>query len=380
MADLFKGKGSPDGQEDFVRFIDMVFGFSENDVNFMKLHPKLYKPEYHPAENNYIVAEDGDLKAAVGAYDSILDVNGERLRVRGIGNVAVHPDSRSKGYMIDCMERSLRDMLADGIDLSTLGGQRQRYMYFSYDVGAPEYRFHITPASLRHSFRSVPLKELKFAAVREQDRELLSKIIALHNARPLKMLRPDAMFLDIARTWASELYAILGEEDAFVGYFISNLNELTLVNPDDFNDVIRNYVQLHGGVSLTLPLWNRALAEKAYAICEGVDAGNSEQFTIFHYQKVVGAFLRFKSSMETLADGEWTTLIHGYAGDERLKISVTGNVVSVEAWEGSVETELTHTEAFALLFALYAPTRERLSPAVRSWFPLPLFVENADRV
>lgn len=380
MSNIFRGKGSPEMREDFIKFIDMVFGFTESENNFMKLHPKLYKEEYHPCENNYMVTEDGEIKAAVGAYDTVLDVNGEQVKVRGIGNVAVHPDSRSKGYMIDCMERSLKDMVADGIDISTLGGQRQRYMYFSYDKGGPEYNFHITSTNVRHTFRGVPFTRLNFVKIGESDTELLGKIMALHNTRPLKMIRPDAAFFDIAQTWASTLYAILREDGAFVGYFINSLSELTLVNNEDFDDVIRNYVNDNENLNLTLPMWDKALIEKAYRICEGVSMGNSEQFTVFNFKKVVGAFLRFKTTLETLGDGQWTVLIHGYAGDERLKVTVKDNTASVEAYAGETDMELSHTDALALLFGLYSTRRDSLTPAVRGWFPLPLFVESADRV
>lgn len=379
MSEIFRGKGSPEMREDLVRFLDMVFGFTEDGNNFMKLHPKLYKEEYHPCENNYIITEDGEIKAAVGAYDTVLDVNDEKLKVRGIGNVAVHPDSRSKGYMIDCMERSVKDMLADGCDISTLSGQRQRYQYFSYEKGAPEYIFHITSANVHHTFRDVPFTKLDFIKIGAEDTELLGKITALHNTRPLKMIRPDAAFLDIARTWASDLYAIL-KDGVFIGCFISSLDELTLADNGDFDDVIRNYVTENGSVNLKLPLWNKELAAKAYRICESVSTDDSEQFTVFNYQKVIGAFLRFKTTFETLSDGEWTVLIHGYAGDERLKITVMNNTAAVEAYDGEAETELNHTDALSLLFGLYSPYRDCLASSVKSWFPLPLFVERADRV
>lgn len=379
MSEIFRGKGSPEMREELIRFLDMVFGFTENGNNFLKLHPKLYKEEYRPCENNYIITEDGAIKAAVGAYDTVLDVNGEKLRVRGIGNVAVHPDSRSKGYMIDCMERALADMAADGCDISTLSGQRQRYMYFSYDRGGPEYRFSITSSNVRHAFRDVPFTALDFIPVGEGDTELLGKITALHNTRPLRMIRPDAAFPDIARTWGSELYAIVKDGEC-IGYFIGSLNELTLADPADFDDVIRNYTAEKSSVQLKLPMWNRELAARAFRICESVSMEDSEQFTVFHYQKVIGAFLRFRTTYETLPDGEWTVLIHGCAGDEKLRITVTDNTADVEAYDGEAETELCHTDAMSLLFGLYSPQRESLAAPVKNWLPLPLFVENADRV
>lgn len=379
MSTIYRGKGTPDMLDDYIDFINLVFGFNgRGSDDFPNLLPKLYKPEYHPCENNYIVTEDGKLKAAIGAYDSVLDVAGVPLKMRGIGNVAVHPYARSKGYMIDCMNRALADMVADGCDLSMLGGQRQRYMYFSYDCGGPAYRFSITRTNLRHAFRDVPLTKLEFQPVREEG-ELLRQIVELHNTRPLKTVRAPEQFLDIARSWSSELYAIT-KEGTFRGYFISGLKELTLADNRLFDDVIRNYLQSRGDVTLELPMWNRALIDAAGRIAESVSCVNSEHFTIFHYRPVTEAFLRLKASFTPLADGTLTLLIHGYAGDERLKITVSEGRPSVEPWEGDVELELSHLDAFTLLFGLCSIKRDPLSPAVRGWFPLPLYIENADHV
>ena len=52
---IYKGRGNASMHADFVDFINYVFGFNGNDRDFIKLLPKLYKPEYHPCENNYVV-------------------------------------------------------------------------------------------------------------------------------------------------------------------------------------------------------------------------------------------------------------------------------------------------------------------------------------
>ena len=119
---LYKGRGTPEMYDDLMDFMNYVFGFNGNEKDFKKLLPKLYKPEYDPCYSNYVVTENGKLKAAIGAFDSDLSVDGEILKSRVIGNVAVHPYSRSKGYMKDCMRLALRDMIEDGVDFSILGG------------------------------------------------------------------------------------------------------------------------------------------------------------------------------------------------------------------------------------------------------------------
>ena len=92
MADtiIYKGRGNAEMYDDYMDFINYVFGFNGNEQDFKKLLPKLYNPECDPCYNNYVVTENGKLKAAIGAFDSEVTVGGEVLKCRGIGNVAVH--------------------------------------------------------------------------------------------------------------------------------------------------------------------------------------------------------------------------------------------------------------------------------------------------
>ena len=130
MSEIYKGRGNSAMHADFIDFINYVFGFNGNNQEFIKLLPKLYKPEYLPCENNYVVTEDGKLKAAIGVFPRKLDVMGTVLKVDGVGNVAVHPYSRSKGYMRELLHTAVDEMIASGTDMSDLGGLRQRYGYF----------------------------------------------------------------------------------------------------------------------------------------------------------------------------------------------------------------------------------------------------------
>ncbi|MGN1345999.1 MAG: GNAT family N-acetyltransferase, partial [Eubacteriales bacterium] len=347
--------------------------------DFKKLLPKLYNPECDPCHANYVVTENGRLKAAIGAFDSVLSVGGEELCCRGIGNVAVHPYARSKGYMIDCMNMALSDMVRDGVDFSILGGQRQRYGYFGFDAIGPEYHASINATNLRHVFRNVPFTELEILDVTADDADLLDQMYALHNTRPEHTVRPREKFFDIARSWCTTVHAVR-KDGAFIGYFVGGLKELTLADPADFNDVVRNYVRSYGSVDMSIPAWDTVTLEAAMKICEHTELGTCDMFNIFNYEKVVGALLRLKTTVEELADGVLTLYIHGYAGDCRLRLTVKGNAASVEPCDGPCDLELSHMEAMQLFCGLHSPYTRRLSPAIRSWFPLPLYVESADHV
>ncbi|MCR4905498.1 MAG: GNAT family N-acetyltransferase [Clostridiales bacterium] len=376
---FYKGRGTPEMYDDLMDFMNYVFGFNGSEKDFKKLLPKLYKPEYDPCYSNYVVTENGKLKAAIGAFDSDLSVDGEILKSRGIGNVAVHPYSRSKGYMKDCMHLALRDMIEDGVDFSILGGQRQRYQHFGFEHAGQEISVGVDRGNLRRAFENVPLTPLEFRDVNADDAELLDRIHALQAAKPVHTIRPRAAFYDIARSWRSSLTAIL-KDGNFRGYFIGGLGELTLADHADTVDVVRNYVAQRGDVHLSFPVWEDDLLARITQFGGGISLDHCEMFNILNYPHVIGTLLRFQAKREELGDGALSLFIHGFSGDVRVRIAVQNNEVTLEEVTGDCDLELGHLEAISFLCGLWSPYRLALTPAVRSWFPLPLFVDGADHV
>ena len=378
---IYKGRCTPEMYDDLMDFMNYVFGFNGNDSDFKKLLPKLYNPDCDPCYNNYVVTENGKLKAAIGAFDSVLNVNGETLTCRGIGNVAVHPYSRSKGYMKDCMKLALDGMIADGVDFSILGGIRQRYNHFGYETSGPAYRVDIGSRDISYVFdrKGIPFTDLELRPASHEDTDLLDKMYAIHQTRPLRTVRSREKFLDICRSWRSNAYAIL-KNGEFRGYFVAGLQELTLVDENDFNDVIRNYVRKHGNVSMQFAAWETDHMAKAAAIGSAPTMDYSDMYSIFNYKKVISAFLKFKASCTDLADGEISVKINGYAKEEKLLIYVENGVPYVEDQQGECDIELDHLEAATFFFGLYAPKWAMVPAAARGWFPLPLYVDSADHV
>lgn len=378
---LYKGRGTPEMYDDLMDFLNYVFGFNGNEQDFKKLLPKLYNPECDPSHANYVITENGKLKAAVGAFDSVLKVGDEELVCRGIGNVAVHPYSRSKGYMIECMNMAISDMIKDGVDYSILGGIRQRYNYYGYESIGPAYNVSISGRDINYRFdrANIPFVKLELHHVSHEDTELIDKMYELHKTRPEHTIRSREQFLDICHSWRSPAVAIL-KDGEFRGYYVSGLQELTLVDENDFNDVIRNYIRENGRVDMHVAAWETDHLFKAAAIGSAPTMEYCDMFNIFNYKKVLSAFLKFKASYTTLADGEISVKINGSAGVESLLIYVENGVPYVEEHEGECDLTLEHIEAMTFFFGLYSPHWAKIPAQVRGWFPLPLYVDSADHV
>ena len=99
---IYYGRGCLEQHDDYMKFINYVFA-PDDSTFFENLLPKLYSPEQNPAYNSFIAVEDGEFRAAVGAFPCEMMVCGKKLKGVGIGNVACHPEHRSKGFMSKLM-------------------------------------------------------------------------------------------------------------------------------------------------------------------------------------------------------------------------------------------------------------------------------------
>ncbi len=374
--------------EDLMSLIDLTFGFKTPETQFLGLLPKCYKPAYRPQDSNYVVISDEKPVAAVGAYDHEVVIAGYRISCRGIGNVAVHPEHREKGYMKLCMETALEDMIKDGIALSTLGGRRQRYRYFSYDKCGICHTFVLTADNLRHTYGTL---DAPFAAkaIDNPDDPLLDKIKALSDAGRVSPVRSRAMFLDIAVNWHAVLYAVVDPtEDRFVGYAIVEpggfITEVRSVNDTDIMPLLRTLFSVigQGSITLRLPDHETAALAAVAPVAEGVQTGCSMSYTVLRYALVLQATLALKASYTPLADGTMNLLIHGRAGDEYIEISVRDQRPTVRTVSSEIrpDVEWSHLDAMNILFAPFSPLRNSRTDMPNGWFPLPIWMYRADEV
>ncbi len=382
---IYCGRGNHIPYADCMEFLNLVFGFTSPEQKFEGLLPKLYREDRRPQDSNYVITEDGKLVAAVGAYDHEITVCGVRIPCRGIGNVAVHPDTRGKGYMKDTMNAALADMIRDGVALSTLGGRRQRYQYFSYDKAGPCYNYSVARDNIHHVYGTL---EAPFAVkVIEDVRDpLIDSIMAVVAQAPFVPNRAREDFLDFANTWKCRLLAFL-DGDRLAGYCImdqgTGIHEIRAAHDEDFMSLIRSASAfVNDGISVCLPAFDVAYLDAIDPVAEYVNLSASMSYTVLNYRLILEAFLKLKLTYRDLKNGEVTLLIHGYAGDERVKLTVKDGQAGVETVsdDAPVNHELTHMEALNILFAPISPVRDKMDDLMREWFPLPLWMYRTDEV
>jgi hypothetical protein len=129
-----------------------------------------------------------------------------------------------------------------------------------------------------------------------------------------------------------------------------------------------------------IPHHDTDIADAIFPYAETSSTEPELGFNILDYQRVLSLMLKLKATYEPLLDGETVVEIEGYARTERLKIKVESGVPTVEATDEAPEATFSHLSAMHAFFIDNAPEKKELSPVVRSWLPLPIYIYHADNV
>lgn len=381
---IYYGRGTKEMFDDYIDFINYVFGFNGNSSDFKKLLPKLYKYDLNPAGSSYVVTENGKLKAAVGAFDHDIEVCGKVLKTRGIGNVAVHPYSRGKGYMKALMNMAIDDMIKEGIVLSVLGGRRQRYNYFSYDKLGKYYVLSFCDDNFRHTYGNNRKHDMEIKRLSADDTAIIGEIKKLSESYSFHAIRDSERYFDILSSWKQKVYVGF-VNGAFVGYAVENssqINELLLTDVS----MIREFVSAlfdhldSKPLQIKIPSFLPEYVDRLCTLCETAYTEPSKLFAVLNYKEVVEAFLKLKSEYTSLPDGELVLEINGRAGKERIEIAVRDSVTSVQYTDKEPFATFEHLEAMNVLFADICPRRSNLPLFAQCWLPLPIFLYTSDAV
>ncbi len=385
VNNLYYGRGRDEDNKKLLSFLDEVFFTDDPEKrDFLNLLPKCYKDRYRPAYNNFVVQDEhGEFRSAIGSFYNNMTVGGEQLKACCIGNVAVGTKYRSMGYMIELMELSVEDMGKNGVDVAYLGGQRQRYGYFGFESSGTVYRFNFSRNAYRHSLKAIP-SELEVSELQPDDTESIENIDRLYSRIPVRSNRPADAYYDILRSWRNRPY-ILKKNGEFVGYFIFDYSKSCVCECDVIDE--KYYPNLvaaafenseeHSISFIVAPFEKeklKFLTEKG----DGLSVTGCEMILVYDFEKVIRAYLKAKASYAKLCDGEVTVLINGVRGDEKLRIKVENNNVSVEKFDGEAEFVFDHHAATRAFFSNMEADRGVLPANVQQWLPLDVFLSSSD--
>ena len=370
-------KGTLEDRADIIDFGNYVFGYDHEPHDYPTLVPRLYADGQHTEENHYLIKEDGKIKALVCAFPMKWMAGEIELKLSFIGTVSVHPYARGRGYMKRLMAEAINDMRKEGCHFTALGGQRQRYRYYGYELGGTGWEFNFNHSNLRHSFGEVIPLEVR--PLEEQD---AAKGYPVYQKRAVRGVRSAEEFFLMLHNWNSKPYGLY-KGDVFVGYAVINgksIQELVLETENDVLAAIKGLMLSLAmeKAELMVPDYEQERILRLADVCEEYVICPNESYLIFDYVTVIRAYLQIKAGYRILPDGE---ICLGLGG-KNITISVKDGCPDVaETPENSPVLTMNDPQAAAFLLAQLSPKRMSLRkayPFLDAWFPLPIFIDNID--
>ncbi len=371
--------------EEAMAFLNAVFA-EHAPHDFANLLPSVYQPTDEHMRCNYAIRDGGRLAAIVGVFPIDWRVGGILLRMAGIGGVSVHKDFRGKGYMKLLMNHAIEQIRAEGYDLSYLGGRRQRYAYFGYEVGATAYNLLFLRDNIRHAFNGQDEVVTLEPAPDEADTNAAIK--ALHDAQLQYCERPVDTFGRYLRNWHSQPLLARDKTDKIVGYLSPNrdnrvANELVADTPENAVQVVRAWsdridetvnVMVHAPAGPVLRRLNQ------FAEYTRVETGGNWQ--IFNWPHVLDTLFKAQHASSALPPGSVVLSIDGLSQSLSLTVDTTGaRCETTDSVPGLTVDSLTATR---VLFGPAPPATVISLPdnaaMLAAWCPLPLGISPQDKV
>ena len=363
----------PEERAAVIATANRVFRDAGADIDFETAIPKVYGAEQETSDLQYIaVDENRNIHALIAMLPNRIHIGPDNLKCGYIGTVSVIPESRGQGHMKELMRLWEQEMRAAGTDLAILDGQRQRYQYFGYVPGAPQYIFVVSRRGVKHTLKDLDIREASYCTMEARTGEE-NRAKILQESLPYWMERPS--FVCCCRSYRYQPWTFL-KNGCFAGYAVSDADrehiaEIHPDNPENLDLMLKVWMeetQLKEA-EITVPAWDDATVRRLADWAEDMTLMPAAKLRIFNWKHVTEVMLKLKSSFQPLNDGKAGFSIEG----QTFTVRVLDNRVTVT--DGADDPlRLDALEAGKLLLTPF-PTGYGVPG---SWFPLPFSVQKPD--
>lgn len=393
-------RGTEKDTDAILDFADMVFSMASGSTDFEQILPKAYSPARRNTIMHHMIREESGIRALIDVYPETLSIGSEKLQAGYIGTVSVHPKARSKGYMIELMEKVEASLRAEGYDLMILDGNRHRYQHYGFEKAGIKYCFNVTGDSIRHFCNAAAkrqsgnrsgmdrIQDISFRAIESAQDELLDTVYELYQKRHVTIRDREALYLTLM-SWGADVFAVI-ENDTCVGYLNTSADgnsiyELGLADRNILPAVIYAYMTemdvdelgINVGMDETdkLPLLD--------GISDYYAVSMSHQIKILQYERVLYFLFLWKKQYAHLEDGCLVVGIKEENTEKRYEIKVANETITVKETTRRADMLFDRLSFVKILttsyyFVALQQTDSPLADAPKGWFPLPFFLPEAD--
>ena len=389
-------RGTKEDMGDVLDFANMVFSMSSGSVDFERLLPKAYSEERNMQATHHLIKEEGRIKAFIDVLPMELRMEEESLKAGYIGTVSVHPKARGKKYMITLMEQAEKQAREDDIDLLILDGNRHRYQHYGFEKAGMKYCFNITGDSIRHCCNALgqKKKDYQFVLLEETDEKWLDAVFALYQRRTVTTRIREEFFLCLS-SWEADTYAVLDGEEC-VGYLNVSANERNIFEFEvtenkELPYIIKSFMNEIGSDELGI----HAALDEPYKIdildimADYYTVNTSHQIKILNHENVLRFMMKWKSVIyknnNMMQEDSYIIGVRSEENDTQTNYRLRYQKEEVEVMqteEGAdivlEEKELVKTLTTSYYFHSIQKPDNALKKAPQGWFPLPLFLPEAD--
>ncbi len=389
-------RGIVNDHDDIIDFGNYVFSHAHRAIDFKQMKPLAYGDDRHLEHWHFLAKEDGKIKGMVGVFPGVFNIAENEVKTGYVGTVSTHPYSRGKGYMKALMKQAEDAMREDGMALALLGGLRQRYQYYGYEIGGIEYQYNCDNNNLRHYF---PRREsidvgigqclkccLDLKKITDPTDIAIDTLYELYQKR-IATGRTREDFYPTLLTWGSSLYAVYADNNCFGYINVSrekdHIFETELADMHLLPDVLQTFLRQENIQGLTIHVGPDEINKHEIldTFCQGVNLTMTSQMMILDHAAVLKALLDWKKSYADVSDGEF---ILGIEGDRNYFFEVKKGVTNVIATKLDADIIMKPMDAVRSLISPYyyqkilQKTGKALLHAPEGWFPLPYYLPKAD--
>ena len=370
--------------EQAIDFLDLVFSQARKPHHFERALPRMCVPDDEHMGKHFAIKVNGRIEAMLGVYPLPMVIDGERFLFSTTGNVATHYRYEGRGYAHKLLNRAMEELKDIGADASRLGGFRQRYNRFGFEMAGTAYNMSVEANNVKWTKTAA----VRFEPIARTDGDTIAKVQKLQAQAPFYADRGDAEgFYRVMTAWEGKPFAAYDEQDQFMGCLCvspdSRIAAEIIARDAEATEAIVVQWLAQGRtpvLNVTLPPWNLEAVRRISRFCQNLNLGTPSQFKIINWQGIANALCRIQSRLVKLPDGSFTL---GILDGPTLRFTAEGGVARCEAVEGAVpDLTLDSLAATRFLFGPQAPwtVAPLPGPMAAALLPLPLTWCGQDRV
>ena len=382
--------------EDYDELLDTLNSAFKKppEKSFLHALPVMWRRTDEAMRKHLIIRDGAHIAAVVGVYPFTVFIGKRKLLFATVGNVGTRPEYEGRGMMRALFTAAMEEARAIGTDVARLGGQRQRYNRYGFDISAQQYAFNITRKNISAyfdgSFEPGTSYEpkLTFRPITADDTAEIAFAQSLQVKASIHVDRGDTRrFYDVLIAWQNIPYIAEDANGKMVGYVSANQDctnfaEHFALTPELHFQMLLDWVTRHAEipyVSFVNSPYDIELNRLVTKLADGWYISSPSRFMVMDFHKFAQAALELRTELIAPApSGRLVLKIEGYG-----TLDFTDGTVA-KTDEAPMMT-LNHLAATRFLFGQLSPMSIADIPAAArqyacGLFPLPLFWNNQDRV